>query len=327
MRQIKTLVAGMGRMGQLHAQALADLQGSQLVGLCSPNIERGNIHKRYANVPLFRDYEEALAVSQPDLVCVSTPTRFHAQYALNALEQGAHVFVEKPLADNLEDAEKVFERANKLQRKVLVGHILRFHPLWQIFIDEAKKLGSPLVMRFSLNQQSDSELWSVQKKLLRDTTALLDGGVHYVDVMQQMVSSRVVEMNRCHVPLASGAFGTKPNYSHIQIGFADGSLGVFEAGWGPMISRHGESIRDVTGPLGSVSLESDHRGEYLVCHRASLNDDGCFREPDKRIECPDNSDIHSLCRSQLQYFIDCIRQDRGMQEHYQAVLAGLSVVV
>ncbi|MGS2724117.1 Gfo/Idh/MocA family protein [Porticoccus sp. GXU_MW_L64] len=320
---INALIVGMGRMGQLHAQAFASLDNCQVVGLCSPRIEQKNTHTHFPGIPRFTDFTQALAISKPDLVCIATPTRFHAQYALQSLEAGAHVFVEKPVADNLQDAQQVFDRADRLQRKVLVGHILRFHPLWQQFVNKAKKLGSPVVMRFSLNQQSDGELWSIQQKLLQDTTALVDGGVHYVDVMQQIVLSDVVETRSCHVPLAATIL---PNYSHIQICFADGSLGLFEAGWGPMIGGQDANAAEVTGPLGSVSLRSNESGEYLLCHSAALDNAGNFSQPDPvevRAQCPD---IHELCRRQLQYLVDCIQRDSDMQVHYQDVLSGLRIV-
>src|SRR5699024_12493903 len=72
-------------------------------------------------LPTFRNYEEALAETQPDAVSINTYQSTHAEYAIKALEQGALVFVEKPLAETVEDAEAVVKAARKADKKLMVG--------------------------------------------------------------------------------------------------------------------------------------------------------------------------------------------------------------
>ncbi|MFI5195012.1 MAG: Gfo/Idh/MocA family protein, partial [Chitinophagales bacterium] len=104
--------------------------------------------------PLFSDFEEALASTAPDVVCISTYPDTHESFAIRSLENGSHVFIEKPLADSVEGAERVARAAEKAGKKLQVGYILRHHPSWQLFIQLARELGKPLVMRMNLNQQS-----------------------------------------------------------------------------------------------------------------------------------------------------------------------------
>ena len=87
--------------------------------------------------PRFRTFEEGMQ-TKPDLVVIATYTETHADYAIRAMEQGAHVFVEKPLAANVADAERVVATAKKLGRKLVVGYILRHHPSWVRLIAEAR---------------------------------------------------------------------------------------------------------------------------------------------------------------------------------------------
>ena len=73
---------------------------------------------------------------------------------MRAFAAGCHVFVEKPVATSVAEAEQVVAEATRTGRKLVVGYILRHHPAWLKFIELARTLGKPLVMRMNLNQQS-----------------------------------------------------------------------------------------------------------------------------------------------------------------------------
>jgi predicted dehydrogenase len=106
------------------------------------------------------------------------------------MEAGAHVFVEKPLATTVADAERRGRTARRLGRKLVVGYILRHHPSWIGFIAEARAMGGPYVMRLNLNQQSAGRDWEVHKRLMETTSPIVDCGVHYIDVMCQITDAR-----------------------------------------------------------------------------------------------------------------------------------------
>ncbi|MGO8658336.1 Gfo/Idh/MocA family oxidoreductase, partial [Rhizobium ruizarguesonis] len=80
------------------------------------------------------------------------------------------VFVEKPLATTVADAERVVAAAGKAGRKLVIGYILRHHPSWMKLIEEARKLGPPYVFRMNLNQQSSGPTWATHKSLMRTTS-------------------------------------------------------------------------------------------------------------------------------------------------------------
>ena len=75
--------------------------------------------------PLFENFDEALAATKPDAVSINTWPNTHAEYAIKAMELGAHVFLEKPIATNIEDAEKVVATARATNKKLVLGYILR----------------------------------------------------------------------------------------------------------------------------------------------------------------------------------------------------------
>ena len=137
----------------------------------------------------FGDYHAALAETKPDVVSISTYPDTHAAYALAAFEAGAHVFIEKPLAETVPEAESIVAKARESGKKLVIGYILRVHPSWIRFIEIAQTLGKPLVMRMNLNQQSSGAAWETHRNLISSISPIVDCGVHYVDVMCQMTRS------------------------------------------------------------------------------------------------------------------------------------------
>ncbi|WP_422653327.1 Gfo/Idh/MocA family protein, partial [Devosia sp.] len=125
---IRVLVAGLGNMGRSHALAYHNHPGFEIVGLV--NRSRPTLDPSLSGYAIQPDFEAALRELKPDLVSINTYSDSHADYAVAALEQGAHVFVEKPLATTVADAERVVAAARANNRKLVVGYILRHHPSW-----------------------------------------------------------------------------------------------------------------------------------------------------------------------------------------------------
>jgi predicted dehydrogenase len=244
-------------MGTSHARAYHALSDDfEIVGLVSRGpASRRSLAAEFSNrYPEFDDYADALAKTRPDAVCISTYTETHADYAVAAFLAGAHVFLEKPIASNIADAERVVAAAKKARRKLVIGYILQVHPSWTRFTELARTLGKPLVMRMNLNQQSSGSHWDTHKKLLQSTSPLVDCGVHYVDVMCRMTGARPVRVNGLRARLTDEISPDQVNYGHLQVTFSDGSVGWYEAGWGPMVSETAFFVKDVFGPKGSVSI-------------------------------------------------------------------------
>src|SRR5690606_38699581 len=189
-------------------------------------------------------------------------------------EQGCHVFLEKPVADSVEGAENVVRMARKHNKKLVVGYILRHHPSWRKFVDIAQTLGTPLVMRMNLNQQSAGANWATHKSIMSSLSPIIDCGVHYIDVMCQVVRSRPLSVHAIGARLSEDIPDWNHNYGQLQIKFEDGSVGWYEAGWGPMMSQTAFFIKDIIGPYGSVSIvaqkaTSEGKSDSVVAHTAT----------------------------------------------------------
>src|SRR6476660_8417917 len=128
--------------------------------------------------------------------------------------------MEKPIANNAATAEKIVRRAHETKRKLVIGYILRVHPSWTKFVEVARTLGKPLVMRMNLNQQSSGTSWTWHKNLMESLSPLVDCGVHYVDVMCQMTGAKPVRVHGIGAKLWAEA--DKQNYGHLHVTFDDG---------------------------------------------------------------------------------------------------------
>ncbi len=339
---IRVLVAGCGHMGMSHAKAYHSLDGFEIAGVVS----RGEASRRAlldalgAEYPEFSDFHEALAATKPDAVSINTYPDTHAEYALAAIEAGCHVFLEKPVAVTVAEAEKVVAAAQTAKRKLVVGYILRVHPTWTRFIETARTLGKPLVMRMNLNQQSSGDKWKTHQALMQSMSPIVDCGVHYVDVMCQMTRSKPVRVSAIGARLTDELVPGMYNYGCLQVTFGDGSVGWYEAGWGPMMSETAFFVKDVVGPKGCVSIagvneseagsddvEGHTKAAVLKLHHAALAADGSFARADELIDCSGEPDHDGLCLLEQKLFLDAIQNDRDLTGHMDDAVNSLRIVL
>lgn len=337
---IKILVVGCGNMGASHARAYHDLLGFEIVGLVSRGDSKTILNTALqANYAEFEDYEQALVVTKPDAVCISTYPDTHERYAIKAFEAGAHVFLEKPLADTVLGAQNVIDAALKYSKKLVVGYILRYHPSWKKFIAISRNMGTPLVMRMNLNQQSHGFMWNVHRNLMNSLSPIVDCGVHYIDVMCQMTDAKPIRVSAIGARLTHDIPETNYNYGQLQLHFDDGSIGWYEAGWGPMVSQTAFFVKDVFGPKGSVSIvpndavkdgvsdsvEAHTKTESLRVHYADIDADNEFLRTDEWIHLEDEPSHQELCNREQLFFQKSIVEDLDLKKQSDDALNSLRI--
>jgi predicted dehydrogenase len=323
---IRVLVAGLGNMGRSHALAYHRDPAFDLVGLV--NRSKPTLDPALATYPVTPDFHEALARLKPDLVCVSTYSDSHADYAIAAMEAGADVFVEKPLATTVADARRVADTAKRFGRKVVVGYILRHHPSWIRLIEEARALGGPYVFRLNLNQQSSGPTWEVHKALMQTTSPIVDCGVHYVDVMCQITDARPVEVRGMGLRLSDEIAPGMYNYGHFQVLFEDGSLGWYEAGWGPMMSDTAFFVKDVVSPHGAVSIRMPEsvRSDDVDTHtKTSMLRIHRVGQVDQDLSMADEPGHQELCEREQAFMARAILENLDLTRHLQDAVQSLAI--
>lgn len=334
----RVLVVGCGNMGTAHAKAYQKMPETEVVGLVSRKPEsRQRLAQILGEVPTFGDFETAMRTTRPDIVSINTYPETHADLAKKSLLAGKHVFVEKPLATTVEDARELVQMATKKGLKMAVGYILRVHPAWEKFVTRARQLGKPLVLRMNLNQQSFGKKWETHKALMKSMSPIVDCGVHYVDMMCLMTQSRPVSVNAIGARLTDEIAPDQYNYGQLQVRFEDGSVGWYEAGWGPMMSEEAFFIKDVIGPKGSVSI-SDRKTDSpnieghtktggLRLHFSTLSPDGSFARKDEWVDTSDEPDHDTLCLLEQQFLLRAIREDLDLSQHLNDAVNSLKIVL
>ena len=325
---IPALVVGLGTMGKSHAVALHHAQNAQIVGLV--NRSPVELPPELVTYPRYDSFEQGLAETRPELVCIATYSDSHADYAIAAMEAGAHVFVEKPLATTVADAERVVAKAQELNRKLMVGYILRHHPSWQRLIIEARALGGPYVFRLNLNQQSKGETWAAHKALMKTTSPIVDCGVHYVDVMCQITDATPLRVHGMGLRLSDEIADDMYNYGQFQVVFDDGSVGWYEAGWGPMMSETAHFVKDIISPKGSVSIVSEHgTGSDEVEGHTRV---GALRlhpvsGKDEIIRLDEEPGHQQLCDAEQAYLLDAITEDIDLTRNMSDAVNSLRICI
>lgn len=339
---IRILCAGAGHMGRSHALAYHKLPGFEICGIVTRSAEsraklNAELGGTYAE---FGDFHQALAATKPDAVSISTYPDTHAEYAEAAFDAGCHVFIEKPLAETVEAAVRIVAKARATGRKLVIGYILRHHPSWIKFIGISHTLGKPLVMRMNLNQQSSGTNWLTHKNLMSSISPIVDCGVHYVDVMCQMTRSKPVRVSGIGARLTDELPQGKINYGALQVTFEDGSVGWYEAGWGPMMSEVAFFVKDVVGPQGCVSIVADKAAaegqsanvdahtqtQALRLHHAQLGPDGKFVKADEVIRLDDEPDHDGLCHREQEFFLKAILEDADLGDHMDDAIHSMRIV-
>jgi predicted dehydrogenase len=330
-------------MGASHARAYHKMPEFEIVGVVSRGAgSRHVLSQELGGLAEFSDYYEALKATKPDVVSINTYPETHAAYAKAAIQAGCHVFCEKPLAETVAEAQSIVDAARASRRKLVIGYILRVHPAWIRFIELARTLGKPLVMRMNLNQQSHGPTWNVHRNLMKSMSPIVDCGVHYVDVMCQMTGAKPVRVCAIGARLTEDLKPGMYNYGQLQVTFDDGSVGWYEAGWGPMMSEVAFFVKDVIGPGGCVSIVKDSdeakasgsdnidshtKTNRIRLHRSAIDANNEFLAPDEMISTEDEPDHQGLCDREQAFLLRAIRQDLDLSDHMQDAVNSLRIVL
>jgi predicted dehydrogenase len=196
-------------------------------------------------------------------------------------------------------------------------------------------------MRMNLNQQSAGALWDTHRAILKTTSPIVDCGVHYVDVMCRMTGARPVRVTGIGARLADDIAPDQVNYGHLQVVFDEGSIGWYEAGWGPMMSETAFFVKDAIGPRGSVSIVAPQaagagqsadigthtKTESLRVHHAGLTVDGTFARADEVVRLEDEPDHDELCRREQALFLRAMRGEVDLEAHWRSATDSLRIVL
>ncbi len=188
-------IIGCGRIAPRHADSLKEIPGARLVAVADVIEGRArHFSTTYAARPYF-DHRELLADPEVDIVNICTPSGLHASMAIEALQAGKHVIVEKPMAMNPADADRMITAAKAAGRKLCVVLQNRYNPPMQDFYQAVRqgKIGRVLLgsvtVRWYRPQEYYEDGW--HGTLAMDGGALMNQSVHHIDALQWLVGEPV----------------------------------------------------------------------------------------------------------------------------------------
>jgi UDP-N-acetylglucosamine 3-dehydrogenase len=219
---IRVGVIGAGVMGRNHLRVLSDIEGVDLVAVCDADRRAAEWAAQQRRIRPYVSSWEMLSREGLNFVVIAAPTKYHHRLALEALEKGCHVLVEKPIAADLAQARQMVTMAARQRLILAVGQIERFNPA----VRELKRL---------LDQRYLGRIFQIRALRLgpfptriRDVGVVADLATHDLDVMTYLLGRRVVRMySETH---------SKINTQHEDmlnavLKFEDGVIGVLDVNW------------------------------------------------------------------------------------------------
>ncbi len=215
-------VIGVGSMGRNHVRVLAQMPEVNVAALSDTNEESLQQIARTYRADAYADYQEMLDRVKLDMVAVAVPTRHHQAVTLAAIEHGAHVFVEKPLANSVVECRAMIEAAHRKGVHLGVGHIERFNPA---ILELKRRLDSGQLGRVF---QIRSRRVGPYPARIMDVGVVFDLATHELNIMEYLIGSPIQnlyaetekEIHASHEDLLSGL-----------LKFANGAVGVLDINW------------------------------------------------------------------------------------------------
>lgn len=333
-RDTKTAIVGLGNIGQYHAERLLDL-GVPLVGGMDVAAEARRRFARRYGVETYEDHEELY--DAVDAVIVTTPNRYHEQYAVAAFERDLHVLLEKPLAHTPASAERIVGAARESDAYGMVGFNNRFANTVKIITERIASGDLGTVTHVEANYVRRRGIpgrgsWFTRQGIAGGG-ALIDLGVHAIDLALYLLEYPAVEdvsgITRSH-------FGAREDYAYLEMwsedagpaGFdVDDSASAFircgddrsvslEVAWATNRPTSHEFVVHGTKSAATFDLlEGD-----LQFYSASAA--GTDHLVDTTIEAREN-DTH---RAELETFFDRVARNEGVDESVEQALTVQRVI-
>ena len=204
---LKAGLVGAGHLGKIHLKLLNQSEKYELVGFYDADIENGKKLETELGYPFYENLEDLL--SKIEVLDIVTPTLYHYDYAKLAIEKGLHFFIEKPITQNLEQAQEIIQLANSRGIKAQVGHVERYNPA---FIATKSFIKNPMFIEIHRLAEFNPRG--------TDVSVVLDLMIHDLDILLSIVKSPVKNIHASGVCVVSKS----PDIANARIEFENGCV-------------------------------------------------------------------------------------------------------
>jgi len=291
MNKVKIGIIGFGYMGTNHLRVYTELKDCEVVGIVDNSPEVLKKAKDLFNVNVYNSVEELLA-NDVDAVTVAVPTKFHYDIASKVINENIDLLIEKPITDDVNEAEKLVRLAKKKDVKLMVGHIERFNPMVQRV--------KTILDSTSLDDIYFCASYRLNPGIRTTDSAVIDLSTHDIDVFRYLLKSEVKEVD------ANAVFENDVE-KHVvaSLHFSNGIIATINSSLlYPMKKR--ELVI-----LGKNSLiEGNYMSQDISIYtRKSTEDSLHFGKIEYEIAKPLIKNAEPL-KIELRHFLDCIINDK-----------------
>jgi predicted dehydrogenase len=272
MSKIKFAVIGCGHIGKRHAEMISRNEESELVALIDIK-EKSTLGIEKYDCAFFNDLDSFLqseVAADVDVVNIATPNGYHADYAMKCLDAKKHLVIEKPMALNKQDAEKVIYKALNVHKQVFAVMQNRYSPPseWIKSVIDSGKLGKIFMVQLNCYWNRDDRYykpgnWHGSKEL--DGGTLFTQFSHFIDLLYWLfgdienIKSRFTNFNHAHLTEFVEDSGV------ISFDFVNGGLGCMNFSTS-IWDKNLESSMTIIAEHGSVKIGGQYMDKVEVCH-------------------------------------------------------------
>jgi len=242
-KQLGIAVIGTGFWGKNHARVFKELEETELIAVCDVDAERAKAVAKQFGAKPYMNAGKMLKRKEIEAVSICTWSTSLAKEALKALKAGKHVLVEKPMATNVKQAEKLLETAEKNGLHLTVGFLMRFIPGVQRVKKaiENKKIGELVC--------ATAKRVSQWPERIGDVGVVKDVAIHDIDIMRYLFDEDPIAV---YAKTGSMAHRKFEDYAQIMLTFEGGKSAFIESNW---LTPYKTRILVVTGSEAIMKLD------------------------------------------------------------------------
>ena len=204
---IKIGVFGAGHLGKIHLKLINESKMYDLIGFYDVNPDISKKIEKEFGYKYFNDSN--LLIESSDAIAIITPTQFHYEIAMKCIDENKHIFIEKPIARTVEEAEEIVKFSKEKKIIGQVGHVERYNPAYNSI---KNKIGNPMFI--------ESHRLSEFNPRGTDVSVVLDLMIHDIDIILSLVSSEVKNISSSGVSVISNS----PDIANARIEFHNGAV-------------------------------------------------------------------------------------------------------
>jgi len=305
MRRIRIGIVGVGIQGEQQLKSFKTIERAEVLAVADSNVKRAReIGEKY-NVPrIYSDFQGLAKDPDVEAVSICTPDHLHTEPALAALENNKHLLVEKPLATNVSDAEKIVEEASKRGLKLMVNFSNRWSPPFQLAKDTIEKGEIGRVVNAYARLSDTIYVPTEMIKWSDKTSVLWFLGSHVFDLLRWLFkdeAKRVFGVSRSVVLNSMGI--RTPDFYQAIIEFQNGVTAVMENSW---ILPRGEPFivdfkMEVFGEKGAIRIDRTHHGSVRIVNDHKMSFPDVYVLPSEKVSM--------FLKAGLECFVECLIHD------------------